>query len=240
MVQAIRFGGPGASPTPSGVVGPWPPQGPGGVEFMVQDFFHYLGKIWLDRQNHTPQDAHELSSFKLAPVIAAYRAYRSAGHQVPLDEGLDLEQSYLVTQLVARRPLTCLLNAEMSELATPKMARVRILSATDLVAEVGRRFKVEIDTNRDVAGQLQRWGSLAPFFVALVFDGETGHCILLRGVERRTGRLIYWDPWPLRSLLCIESNKAGVSAQLVPSGEFFWTLDPDSMTRVLCAVFTAA
>jgi hypothetical protein len=73
-----------------------------------------------------------------------------------------------------------------------------------------------------------------------VYDGVTGHCILLRGIERKTGRLIYWDPWPLRSLLCVDKNKAGVAAQVVPGGKIFWTLSPEEMSRVLYSVFVPA
>lgn len=234
MAKWITFGGAGRATTPS-LIGAGPPAGNGSVSELLQDFIHYLGKIWI--QDHpVSQDAQALARFDMAEPINDYRMYRRAGREVPVDDGFDLEQSYLVAQLVAHTPLTCLRNTAMPEVPTKRIARLSSLPPAELVQEVFRRFPVQLSIRRPIADQLDRWRGLARSASALVYDGNVGHCVLLYGVDHKTQRVIYWDPWPLRSLLCQENNRAGVAAQAVPTGEFFWTISADELARVLFAV----
>src|SRR5262249_38976498 len=90
------------------------------LQDLLQEFFHYIAKIWL-AANDAPQDADGLAAFRFGEVIAAYRGHRMAGRPVPLDLGLDVQQSYLLAQLLARRPLTCLLNTAMAGMPSARM-----------------------------------------------------------------------------------------------------------------------
>ena len=234
----IRFGGPGVRPSAPG----WPTGAVGDsndLEFLLQHFFHYAGKIWL-LENDLPQDADGLARFDTSRTILDYRRYRTDGGEVPLDDGLDVEESFLLAQLVVGKPLSCLLNSAMPETPTARIGRVIRLEPDALLDAVRKRWPVAVDTRQPVKGQIDRWGALAPAFTTLVYDGFTGHCILLRGVERGTGRILYWDPWPLRSVLCAENNEAGANAELIDEDSWMWALEPDAMARVLFAVFVPA
>ncbi len=72
-------------------------------------------------------------------------------------------------------------------------------------------------------------------FMTLSFDGRTGHCILMRAEDRDTGDFLFHDPWPGRSLLCVENNEAGVDARLDPNGAG-WLITPSDLEKVVFAV----
>lgn len=180
-------------------------------------------------------------------MIEEYRAYQASGGNVPIDQGLDLEASYFVAQILAQAPLVCLLNKEKEDISTPRMARVRHLPPGKLIASLQQSYVDRLDTSKPINdqikrqygtfGQVDRSGESTQFYSTLVYDGETGHCIILIGVEQGSGRLVLWDPWPLGSLLCYENNIAGVDAQHVLSGEEgYWTISVEEMVRVLYAV----
>lgn len=205
---------------------------------LVQRLLHYTAKIWI-HQHPPPLTQMELAQFPLERVIADYRNYFAAGERIPLDQGLDLEESYLLAQVVAQRPLQCLLNLSFADLTTPSV-RMSALQPEELVNRVAKAYRVRLQCRRDVAGQLERWGKLCPAHTALVWDGETGHCVMIVGIDKGTERVVYWDPWPLLSLLCAENNVAGVDAQPVSSGEPFWTISKDELAQVIVAVFIQA
>jgi hypothetical protein len=72
---------------------------------------------------------------------------------------------------------------------------------------------------------------------ALYHDGATGHCIRLTDYLPDEDRFVYHDPWPARSLLCEENNKAGVKAE--PRGSR-WSVTREELERVLVGVFMFA
>jgi hypothetical protein len=76
-------------------------------------------------------------------------------------------------------------------------------------------------------------------YITLVFDGEIGHCIMVTGLQKDSDRLVIWDPWPLRSLLCSENNIAGVAAELLPSDDDspFWSISAEELSKVIYATF---
>jgi hypothetical protein len=235
MSQQIHF---------SGKVGPISSGIPGysrDVSGLVQEFFHYLGHIWVQNFD-PPQSADELARFAIGDVIEAYRVYRAARGAIPMDDGLDLVSSYLVAQIIARAPLICLLNNAIAheDATTTRMARVRALSPQDLIAFLQGKNRARLNTHKDIGGQIRRWGALCPMYTTLVYDGEIGHCIVQVGVEHKSERLIIWDPWPLRSLLCQENNRAGVAADAVTSEEPFWTVSSAELSSVLYAIFIPA
>jgi hypothetical protein len=85
--------------------------------------------------------------------------------------------------------------------------------------------------------QIMNMREQAPGIPALLFDGVAGHCIMLRGKERGSSRLVCWDPLGMRSFLSSGNNRIGVAAQLVPSGEYFWTLPLLDLIRMLYGIF---
>jgi len=199
---------------------------------LLQDFFHYMGKIWtLSTQDPT--------HFKISEVVDSYKEYRAINGNVSITEGLNLEESYFVTLIVAPIPLVCLLNREQPDTSTARMSRLRRLSSKEIVSLLHQSYGVKLNTKKGVSEQLQNWwdNKLCPRYITLVFDGETGHCIMITGIEKDSDRFVVWDPWPLRSLLCIENNIAGVAAEPVPSDEPFWTISPASLAKVMYATF---
>lgn len=208
------------------------------VSGTVQGLFQYIGHIWL-AHHKPPLTAKELATFRIEEVIHAYCSYRFAGGTILLDQGLDLEKTYLLTQIISRKPFTCLINKdnELEDVSTPWMTHILSLPAQELLGRLQKRCPVRINTKRGIQGQIDRWGNLSPKHVALIYDGKIGHCIIFCGIEYHTDRWIFWDPRPLRSLLCKENNQAGVSAEPVSSKEPFWTISAEECTRVLYAVF---
>lgn len=206
------------------------------ISGIVQEFFHYLGKIWLAK-NTIPHTVEDITKFDIRIVIDDYRKFRSSGGKVPIDNGLDLEQSYFVTQILGRTPLVCFLNSEWRSLCKNQLIQLRSLPPNELVTHLQNNYRINLVTQRDITGQIRRWEGLCPSYIALVYDGEIGHCIIIIGLERDSRRIIYWDPWPLLSLLCRQNNKAGVAAQPVSSGEPYWTIDAEEAEKVLVAVF---
>ena len=99
------------------------------------------------------------------------------------------------------------------------------ISSADLISALARGF-----------GKLH-WRGTGLF----VFDGQSGHAIVLRGYDPRTKRFYYDDPWPERSLLCHEYNLAGVDAQPArpagPNSKTVWALSEEELARVVYAVF---
>lgn len=214
------------------------------VNGMMQDFYHYMGHVWVQNFD-PPQSADELAHFDIGEVIGRYRAHQAAGKPIPMDKGLGLVSSYLVTQIVASTPLVCLLNSAIAQedaSTTERMARVRFLAPQDLIAILLKKSRARLNTHKDIGDQITRWGALCPMYTTLIYDeeGDMGHCIVQVGVENKSERLIIWDPWPLRSLLCRENNKAGVAAEAVASDEPFWTVSPAELASVLYAIFMPA
>jgi hypothetical protein len=62
-----------------------------------------------------------------------------------------------------------------------------------------------------------------------------GHSLHARGHDAATGAFTYHDPWPGRSLLCLEFNTAGVDAQPVEGG--YWRITEAELVRVIFAAF---
>lgn len=248
MSQSISFSGlVGGVHTPSEVhlfSGTTPPvslsaRTPTNLDQILQEFFHYMGHIWVHNHN-PPQTVDDLSAFNISEAVDAYRSYQSSGGNVPIDKGLDLESTYLMAQVLAQKPFICLLNREKEDISTPRMARVRHLLPGELIAVLQRNYLAKLDTGEFIRNQVDRSGNVASMYTTLVYDGETGHCIILVGVEQGSDRLVLWDPWPLGSLLCYENNIAGVAAKPVPSGETYWTVSVEEMARVVYAVFVPA
>ncbi|MHC4238576.1 MAG: hypothetical protein ACYSUC_02290 [Planctomycetota bacterium] len=69
----------------------------------------------------------------------------------------------------------------------------------------------------------------------LHYDGKTGHCITMQEYDNMKDRFTYYDPWPLKSLLCQENNIAGVDAQ--PEEGKSWSITSTELEHVVFASF---
>jgi len=68
--------------------------------------------------------------------------------------------------------------------------------------------------------------------VLLYHDGETGHCINLKRYDGAEDRFIYHDPWPEKSLLCLENNPAGIDARPVGGN---WSITSGELEKIIFA-----
>ena len=86
---------------------------------------------------------------------------------------------------------------------------------------------------------------VAPALNVLVTDGESGHTIVLsglngvdfqhpRGQPVRRGWFSFYDPWPARSLLALERHYDGVMNVLEDiSRPPFWLISPEELSKVV-------
>lgn len=235
MNPKIRFNG-FLQPFPAADSGPRTPSQAPHVSQIAQDFLHYLGKRWI--YEHTPPNtADELARFDVREAIKDYRAYLSAGGLAPVDDAFTIEEAYLVTQIAAQKPLVCLLNDEYSEIEVARIGRIRLLPAAEMVRTLEQSYKVKLDTRGNIPDQVRQAGGLCPMYLTLVYDGKSGHCIVLTGIDQETGRLVIWDSWPVRSLLCEGQNEAGVVAEPVSDDFSYWSISAAEARRVFCAAF---
>jgi hypothetical protein len=234
MTQGIRFGSQLGSSKP--VLRSWPPQGPDAAEVLFGDFCNFLGKIWLRADDSAIQNTTVFTAH-MDVAAEAYCAYRESDPVIDLSQGLALEESLLVSQAVAGFPLTCLLNLTMAQNAVQSDGRMQWLSPQDLVLAIRHGCRGIFDTDRNVVSQIREQGSTAEGMQALLFDGSVGHSVLIRGVERGSGKLLCWDPIGVRSCLGKGRNQAGVAATLVKTREFFWVVPGDELASILFCVF---
>jgi hypothetical protein len=129
--------------------------------------------------------------------------------------GGTLEEIWSSRQIATGVPLIVLLNSAQPECRVGRITRLRRWSSDaiiDCVAEV-------------------LW--LGKGCRALVYDGRRGYTIFPRGVDPRTGGMIYMDAWPGDSVLCAKKNRAGTRAIRHARGN--WLLSYSDFARVLYA-----
>lgn len=155
-----------------------------------------------------------------------------------MNSGLNLEQSFLLQRIIGQKPLTCFLNANQPYVLETGTTRTYTGTPYEIIAFLYNHYRVRLSTNHNIHGQSRRWGNqLSPSCTTLLYDGESGHSVVLYGIEEKTNRFIFWDPQPPRSFLCAENNRVGVAAEPVASGEPFWTISADEFAMILYAVF---
>lgn len=207
---------------------------PQSVHEVFQEFGHYIATIWV-HQNEVPESAEALSIFDPVLLIPEYKAYIASGGKVETERGLTLEETWMLSQIFKKEPLICLLNTQQPPQPSNRITRKILLTPDKIIEVLQKAFPVRLNSH-DIQGQTQRWGNLSPIYQMLVFDGVSGHCLSLIGIDRRTTSFVYWDPWPGSSLLCRGQNVGNVAAVPCLSGERFWLLTPNDLERVIYAV----
>jgi hypothetical protein len=194
-----------------------------------QAFRHWINTVWVN-QHTAPTEPKALARFEVTALMPEYRAFIHGGGKIP-ERGASLEELWLGSQLSFRNPITCLLNAVQPEQDVARITRLRRLSAAEIWAELQVAFanaKLERPRADMTAG-------LNPF-LTMVYDGdEIAHVILAWTIHE--GEVHFTDPWPGRSLLCLEHNSAGVAAHesnLIQPG---WQITKAEFERVVFAVY---
>ena len=183
----------------------------------MQEFFQWVGSVWVDR-NEVPTSAEELAGFDIASLIPEYRAYIAAGGQVDMEHGLSIQQVWLMGQLTAGAPLVCVINTLQPPQPSKRVTQLFPLNGNGIIEMLRQLFQA-------TPGLLMTTG---------VYDGDAiVHVITLQGMDAETGNILFYDPWPGRSLLCEENNSAGVAAGLAPGKANVWMLPPESMASVI-------
>jgi hypothetical protein len=147
----------------------------------------------------------------------ARRPENAGQYADPAGKGATILQISRVFELFGAAPF-CVLTRTLPAKQTDGIARLVQRSAAELV-EALRRIQARV-------GELN--------VPTLHHDGKTGHCIRLVSHDAGADTFLYHDPWPARSLLAEENNRAGVRAQ--PSGTR-WTVTGAELERVLVACF---
>jgi len=72
--------------------------------------------------------------------------------------------------------------------------------------------------------------------LATVFDGKSGHVLILMGYDRSTNCFLYSDPWVVDTFLARRNNKAGVNAVAHSAKVDDWRIKEEEFERVLYKV----
>ena len=196
----------------------WPSQ----EEFnRSQDAFgHWIFTVWVT-EHDVPTEPGDLHDFEIQGLRSQFDAFIEQGGNVPR-RGASLQELWLGSQLMMRRPITCLVNELQPEQEVSRIMRLRRLSAEQIWRELLRAYANPL---------LDR--VLNPFQV-MVYDGaKMGHCITTYTI--RDDNAHFMDSWPGRSLLCAENNAAVAAREsdLLQSG---WQLSRTEFERVVFAV----
>jgi hypothetical protein len=137
--------------------------------------------------------------------------------------GLTVGQTCYMNAQLFGREVMCLVSS--TQPPTP-LDDVPFKAMVDPAKIVDTVFRAYVDTESPFDGNLQ----------VLYFDGRTGHAIEIEGVIPDRDAVVYWDPWPGRSLLCAENNPAGVSAQAHSPGNRSWRITRRELETVIYAL----
>src|SRR5215469_8142069 len=133
----------------------------------------------------------------------------------PGSKGATIEQTWLVMRFWG---------AETYCLLVHPVPQKQVTRITRLLRNTAREVVDAMKALQRADGQVN--------VTTLHYDGKTGHCIIVKSYDEERDRLIYHDPWPLKSLLCKENNLAGVDAQ--PEGTR-WSVTAKELESVLFA-----
>ena len=135
------------------------------------------------------------------------------------DRGATLPQAWRTVVAISGIFNVCLLVQGRPATPTEGIRNVVSIAPADLVRTLARGFA----TIQNFTAQL------------FVHDGRSGHCVTALGHDPAGDKIRYHDPWPDRSLLCLEFNLAGVDAQ--PRDDGSWEITGDELQRVVFAAF---
>jgi hypothetical protein len=183
-------------------------------------FGHWIFTVWVN-EHDVPTEPSGLYDFEVEGLRPEFHSFIERGGNVPM-RGASLQELWLGSQLMIRRPITCLVNELQPDQDVSRITRMRRTSADRIWRELLRAY----------ANPLLDRG-LNPFQV-VVYDGaKMGHCITAYTIRDETAH--FMDSWPGRSLLCAENNSAVAAREsdLLQNG---WQLSRAEFERVVFAV----
>jgi len=167
----------------------------------IQAFYLWLGKVYVNRT--PPREPNEGTRAEDDPflVLQFTKDYEAGGWR-KLGVGVTLEEMALMSELSSGDRFMTLINSAGPQQPTSRIKRKLFLSA-DAILEL-------LTVNYHLKANRRRHPSPVLYYDK---QGHTGHAISLFDADQSGTRFAYSDPWPGRSLLCEENNKAGVKAQ---------------------------
>jgi hypothetical protein len=188
----------------------------------IQAFYLWLGIVYLNRV--PPHDPNEGTRAEDDPVLVLqFTKDYEAGAWRKLRRGLTLEETALMFELSNGHRFMTLINSDGPQQSTSRIKRKLVLSSEGILELLTVHFRLK-------AGR-KRHPSALMYYDA---KGQTGHTINLLDADGSGELFAYWDPWPGRSLLCEENNKAGVKAQPL-EGQRGWQVTRNELRGILMA-----
>jgi hypothetical protein len=199
-----------------------------------QAFGMWLGIVYVNRTPPPPRPSGGISVMEDPITVFDFHNDYEAGAWKKLDDGLTLEEMYLMSELMIGDPFVCVLSPLASELASARI-----------------EHKVELDAQKAVEVALdyfrQHQGKRRHPIGALVACSESfGHCITLSDADPTGSLVAYHDPWPGRSVLCEENNSMvaalpiGTTKLHYPDGKSYdmdlWQLSVEELAKILVAL----
>ena len=231
-LEAIRFGGPSpasAAPRPRSLSKKFIPLDEmSGVE-KRQAFGLWLGIVYFNRRKARKDPRWGIAAEEDPMLVLDFTTSYEKGDWKLLGRGFTVEEMVFHCEFGTGEPIMCLVNRDGPKQPLRRVRRKRVMQARQLVSEATLYFMLK-------QGQ-RRHG-----IIAMVYDGEMGHCISLLDGDHEQGLFAYHDPWPGRSLLCEENNKAGVRAislgrqQLGSSLHERWSMTAKELESVVVAL----
>jgi hypothetical protein len=193
-----------------------------------QSFLHYIATKWI-YQNKFPTKLPELANFDIYSLKPAYKAFLESGGKLE-ERGLAFDELYILDQLGLRSPINCLLNSNQPFPPLDKINSVQKLTPVELWSSYQYWYETSLKklTLRGCAPQIR-------LATILIYDGsKVAHVI--NGCLISENKLHFSDPWPKRSLLCIENNDAGVDARISNLIKNCWCITAEEFQRIVYAV----
>ena len=192
---------------------------------LLANFGMWLGAVYA-MEHDVAVDPQSLAQFDPVSVMPLYHQDTQRGEDADR-EGLSIEQSWLMQQLLLRRPTTCVIVDQFTGQPTTRITRLRVSSAESLVAELfqrlARNFSFEGRTGWVAALEDAYFEPAEPITLGVLID-HGGHAIRLESADPTTQELFYWDPWPTGTL--VPGGK--------PSGqEGLWRISAPALTQVI-------
>jgi hypothetical protein len=136
-----------------------------------------------------------------------------------------MQELVLASQIVSDLPWMIYVSQSQKIPSLDRVRHKRILAPEDLVQLLIRICLRETDQRR-VRG----------LATILIHDGRSGHCITLSEFLDDGFRFVYYDPWPVPSVLCKGCNRAGVEAASYDEEANLWTITVKELLSVIRGV----
>jgi len=185
----LRFGG-SSLQTP-------PDEPPSTSSMLFQSFATWLGSVYA-MEHELSLEPGDLAAFDPVDVMPEYQADADRA-RLAMEQGMTIEQSWLVDQLLMRRPSTCVLVDRYAGQPLSRVTRLRVASAEALAGEIvdrlARNFRFE-GRNVLVAAFEDAYFEAAPPMPLGVLGDGGGHVVSAVSADLRNGEIRYQDPWP--------------------------------------------